>query len=60
MPDHIDAHYNLGSTYYKLGRYQEVIASSKEAIRIKPDFGNAYLNLGLAHKKTGRYDDAQS
>lgn len=34
-PNDADAHRNLGIAYNNLGRYQEAIASYKEAIRIK-------------------------
>jgi S1-C subfamily serine protease len=40
------------------GRYQEAIASYKEAIRIKPDVTNARFNLGVAYRKSGQLREA--
>ena len=44
--------------YHYLGRYQEAIASNKEAIRIKPDEAKAHYNLGLAYLKLDQYQEA--
>jgi len=52
------AHYNLGVTYGKLGRYQDAIEAFKQAIGIKPDLAEAHCGLGFAYGELGRYQDA--
>ena len=54
-PNDAQAHYDLGYAYRKSGRYQDAIAASKEAIRIKPDFAEAHYELGIAYNSLGRY-----
>jgi len=52
------AHDNLGIVLGKLGRIDESIHHSLEALRIKPDFEVAYNSLGNALEKQGRIDEA--
>jgi tetratricopeptide (TPR) repeat protein len=51
-------HNNLGSAYFALGRYEEAVASFKEAARLDPGFAQAHFNLGLMYIKQGRPTDA--
>ena len=57
-PDNSIAHYNLGVSYAKSGRYQEAIASFKEVIRVNPNFAGAHYNLGLNFGRTKNGFDA--
>ena len=57
-PNDAEAHLKLGNSYFTSRRYQEAIASYKEAIRIKPDLAIAHYNLGIAHRELGQYEDA--
>jgi Flp pilus assembly protein TadD len=52
------AYNNLGVAYDSLGRYQEAIESSTQAVRINPDYAQARYNLGLAYSRVGRWQDA--
>ena len=49
---------DLGLIYHSQGKYDEAIASYKEAIRIRPDYTNAYYGLGMTYKSLGQYQDA--
>jgi tetratricopeptide (TPR) repeat protein len=51
-------HYNLGGTYFSLGRWQDAIDAYKQAIRIKPNYADAHYNLGASYDKLGRWQDA--
>ena len=57
-PDYADAHYNLGVTYDRLGRYQEEIEAFKKYIKIKPDDVEAHYGLGISYLATGDKDSA--
>jgi tetratricopeptide (TPR) repeat protein len=57
-PDFSPAHYNLGSSYAALEKYEEAIDSYKEAIRIKFDYPEGHLDLGAAYFHTGRIEEA--
>jgi tetratricopeptide (TPR) repeat protein len=46
--------YNQGLSYFHDGRYQEAIASFKQAIRIEPDDAKAHYNLGRAYHSLPR------
>ena len=47
-----------GNSLYFEGRFQEVIASCDEALKIKPDFPDAWYNRGLALGNLGRLEEA--
>jgi len=42
----------------ELGRYEEALVSSEEALRIKPDYASAWHNKGNALNELGRYEEA--
>lgn len=44
-PDYPDAYNSLAWVYHRIGRYEESIAASRQAIRIDPHFLMAYANL---------------
>jgi len=43
---------------FKEGRYEEAVASFREAVRLKPDFFDAYANLANAYGKLKRFEEA--
>ena len=43
----------MGAAYHQMGRFEEAIASYKEAIKMKPNLAEAHLNLGMTHLKLG-------
>ncbi len=47
-----------GSTYCRMGKYEEAIADFDEAIRLDPELAAAYVNRGLAHYHKGEPDPA--
>jgi predicted O-linked N-acetylglucosamine transferase (SPINDLY family) len=47
-PGLIDAHFNLGNLYRRLGRPREAVTAYEDALRISPDAPAALVNLGLA------------
>jgi CHAT domain-containing protein/Flp pilus assembly protein TadD len=49
-----------GNKLFRLGRYEEAIASFNRLIVIKPDCGEAWFNRGVALEKLDRYDDAST
>jgi tetratricopeptide (TPR) repeat protein len=52
------AHYNLGVTYYYLGRFAEAIEEYKRAIKLNPGFAMTHNDLGLAYHNLGRHVEA--
>lgn len=60
VPDFAPALYNLGCTYYILGRYQEAIEYFDRALYQEPDMGVAYFNKGLTLYALGEKDEADA
>ena len=54
-PDYDSAHYHLGNSLARLGRYEEAIEPYKACIRINPDHASAYNNLGISLGALGRH-----
>ena len=44
--------------HYLAGRYEECIDTSRQAIRLRPDYAEAYNNVCAAQNALGRYADA--
>ncbi len=57
-PAYWSANYNLGYTYYRLGKLQEAEFYFKRAIAIDSAMGDQFLYLGLTHFKMSRLDEA--
>jgi hypothetical protein len=57
-PAGIEAHYNLGSTFFALGKPDEAIAELREAIRLAPGFAEAHCNLGHALGAKGEHAES--
>ncbi|HMF74919.1 MAG TPA: tetratricopeptide repeat protein [Bryobacteraceae bacterium] len=56
-PDNSELYRGLGGLYIAMGRYEDAITNSKEAVAHRPTFG-AYDNLGTAYLSLGRFDEA--
>lgn len=54
----VEAHYQFGVVFAKLGKQTKAIKHYKEAIEINPKAALPQLNLGLIHMKSGKYKDA--
>lgn len=54
------AFYNLGRSYYKLGRYNEAVDAFTDAIRRLPGLYPAYYSLALAYNAKQMYGNAAS
>jgi len=50
---------DLGSTYRKLGRYDQSIARYKEALAIDQKSAEAHRGLGLTYSARDQYEDAE-
>ncbi len=57
-PNVIDAWFNLGNAYYKVGRFQEAIKHFSHALQLKPDYDLAVINMANAYRKLGQDDAA--
>ncbi|MBI4243058.1 MAG: tetratricopeptide repeat protein [Planctomycetes bacterium] len=51
-------HANLGSIYYQLGRYEEAIKRSQEAVKINPFLTQPHNTLGQIHHNRGDCEKA--
>jgi tetratricopeptide (TPR) repeat protein len=51
-------HYQLGLSYYTIGRVNDAIAQWKEAQRLQPELPQSYLQLGNAYQDKGQYEEA--
>ena len=60
IPTDAKLEYNHGIDCYKLGRYEEAVASFRTAIRLYPDYIDAYYNLGTVLDYLKQYDEALS
>ncbi|MDP3791060.1 MAG: sigma-70 family RNA polymerase sigma factor, partial [Candidatus Omnitrophota bacterium] len=49
---------NLGSVYYKLGKYAKAIKKYKEAIKLNPKDAEIHYDLGIVYYKLGNYYEA--
>ena len=60
IPTDAKLEYNHGIDCYKLGQYEEAIASFRTAIRLYPNYIDAYYNLGTLLDYLKQYDEALS
>jgi type IV pilus assembly protein PilF len=52
------AYVNMGTSYYRIGKYKEATAAFKDAIERDPNMELAYLKLALCYNATSEYGDA--
>jgi tetratricopeptide (TPR) repeat protein len=53
-------YHNLAFVYWKEGDYQRAMASSLEAINLKPDLHDAIYHLSRMHRELNQWDHARS
>ena len=58
MPDHYDAHMNLGALLSRLGRDAEAAEQFAAAANVRPDSPEPHVYLALAYANSGRIDSA--
>lgn len=56
--DFLEAHYQLGRTYFIQGRFARALFETREALRLDPEFKKAYYMYGLISGYQGNYDEA--
>ncbi len=54
----IDAYFNLGNTYYSLGRYAEAEDAYKKVLAVQPMDFQAYNGIGNCNNAMGKYENA--
>ena len=57
-PANYKAYYNLGISYYNLGRFEDALDAYKTAIKVNPNYKHGYYNIGLLHESTGDFQKA--
>jgi len=58
-PDHAEAHFGMGSIYFRQNMFDEAIMEFTKVTRLKPQYVEAYQRLWLAYKKLGMNDKAE-
>jgi Tfp pilus assembly protein PilF len=51
---------NLGSSYYRLRKYDDALVAFKEAIKRDPNFFLPYMKIALCYNALGKYGDAST
>jgi arylsulfatase A-like enzyme/tetratricopeptide (TPR) repeat protein len=57
-PNVIDAWFNLGNAYSRVGRYEEAIPFFRKALELKPDYDLPVINMANAYRHLGKDDAA--
>lgn len=52
-PGYMDAYYNLGEQYARIGRFPEAVEAYKKALEIDPEFKDAHCGLGDVYVEVG-------
>lgn len=52
-PGYMDAHYNLGDLYARVGRFPEAVETYKKALESDPKFKDAHCGLGDVYVEVG-------
>lgn len=58
-PDHAEAHFGMGSIYFRQNMFDDAVKAFTKVTRIKPEYVEAYQRLWLAYKKLGMNDKAE-
>ncbi|MCF6155334.1 MAG: tetratricopeptide repeat protein [Candidatus Brocadia sp.] len=58
-PDHAEAHFGMGSIYFRQNMFDDAVKEFTKVTRIKPEYVEAYQRLWLAYKKLGMNDKAE-
>jgi protein O-GlcNAc transferase len=59
-PNLVNAYYNLGLVYQKLGKHDEAIEVYKKVLDINADDIGAHKNLGFLYHEKGMHVEAES
>ena len=57
-PDNYRAIYNLGISYFNIGKIDKAMKAYNDAIKIKPDYKHCYYNIGLIHEVMNDFQKA--
>ena len=57
-PEHANAYYNRGITYYKKDAFDNAIKDFNKTINFNPKHANAYYNRGITYIDKGAFDNA--
>lgn len=58
-PDHAEAHFGMGSIFFRQNMFDDAVKEFTKVTRIKPEYVEAYQRLWLAYKKLGMNDKAE-
>ncbi len=58
-PEHAEAHFGMGSIYFRQNMFDDAVKEFTKVTRIKPEYVEAYQRLWLAYKKLGMNDKAE-
>jgi tetratricopeptide (TPR) repeat protein len=58
-PDHAEAHFGIGSIYFRQNLLKEAVEAFTRVTRIKPEYIEAHQRLWLVYKKLGMNDKAE-
>ena len=58
-PDHAEAHFGMGSIYFRQNMFDDAVKEFTKVTKIKPEYVEAYQRLWLAYKKLGMNDKAE-
>ena len=57
-PENYRALYNLGITYFNLGKMEKALESYNKALKIKTDYKFCYYNIGYLYENAGEIERA--
>jgi tetratricopeptide (TPR) repeat protein len=58
FPDEKRARFDLGTFYYRLGKYEEALAELNQAVKLDPQYGFAMNMLAYTYAQLQNYDQA--
>jgi len=58
-PRDVDALYNLGTTFFRMGNYPDAIVAYQQVLKAKKDDREAYKSMGAAYEALGQLSKAQ-
>lgn len=58
-PNHPEAHFGMGSIYFRQEKFQKAVEAFTKVTEIKPNYVEAYQRLWLAYKKLGMSEKAE-
>lgn len=53
-PDNVEAHEQLGVSYYQAGQSREALSEFQEVVRLRPDHAEAHANIGFLQMELGQ------